>query len=366
MKYKVAQLEPYVNEDELINLKKVIETGWLTEGPFAKEFLENIQKFTGAEYAVLANNGTLALFLSLLSIGIKSGDEVIVPDFTFNASGASVVFTGARPVFVDINESDLQIDVTKIEQAITSKTRAIMPVHIYGQSCNMGAIKNIAKKYHLKVVEDAAQGFGVFYEGTHTGTIGDVGMISFFADKTITTGEGAVILTNNEEIYKKLKLLRNQGRPNSGTFIHPEIGMNFRITDLQCAVGVAQINKFKEIEKIKINHYNQYKSLLKDIPQIKFVEENEHSNFVPFRVNVKVQKLNQLIDYLEDNKIQTRKFFYPLHRQPCYNFLNYKDNDFPISNKMHNEGLSLPVFCNLKEEQIRYICNAIEKFYEAK
>ena len=366
MKYKVPQLEPYVNEDELNNLKKVIDTGWLTEGPFAKEFLEKIQNFTEAKYAVLANNGTLALFLSLLSIGIKTGDEVIVPDFTFNASGASVVFTGAKPVFVDINESDLQIDVTKIEKSITSKTKAIMPVHIYGQSCDMGAIKQIVKKYNLKIVEDAAQGFGVFYKGQHTGTIGDVGIISFFADKTITTGEGAVILTNNEEIYSKLKLLRNQGRPNSGTFIHPEIGMNFRMTDLQCAVGVAQINKFKEIEKIKIKNYNLYKSLLKDIPQVKFVEENSFSNFVPFRVNIKVQRLNQLIEYLENNKIQTRKFFYPLHRQPCYHFLNYREDDFSVSNKVYDEGLSLPVFCNLKEEQIRYICKTIRQFYETK
>lgn len=365
MKYKVVQLEPYLNDDELVNLKKVIETGWLTEGPFSKEFLEKIQHFTGAKYAVLANNGTLALYLSLLSIGIKKGDEVLVPDFTFNASGSSVVFTGARPVFVDINESDLQIDVTKIEHAITPKTKAIMTVHVYGQSCDMGKIIEIAKKHNLKIVEDAAQGFGVFCQGQHTGTIGDVGMISFFADKTITTGEGAVILTNDEEIFKRLKLLRNQGRPNSGTFVHPEIGMNFRMTDLQCAVGVAQLNKFDEIKNIKLENYNLYKILLQNIPQIKFVAENDFSNFIPFRVNVKCQNLSQLIEYLEDNRIQTRRFFYPLHRQPCYNFLNCTD-DFSISNKVYDEGLSLPIFCNLKEEQIRYVCNSITEFYITK
>ncbi|MCK4521224.1 MAG: DegT/DnrJ/EryC1/StrS family aminotransferase [Nanoarchaeota archaeon] len=364
MNYKVPQLEPYLNKDELNNLKKVIETGWLTEGPFSKEFLEKIQEFTKAKYAVLAPNGTLALYLSLLANNIKTGDEVIVPDFTFNASAASVMFTGAKPVFVDISNSDLNIDSTKIEKALTPKTKAIMPVHVYGQSCDMDPIIEIADKHNLKIIEDAAQGFGVFYKGVHTGTLGDTGIISFFADKTITTGEGAVILTNTKAIYEKLKLLRNQGRPNSGTFIHQKLGMNFRMTDLQCAVGVAQLNKFKEIEKIKLRNYNLYKSFLKDIHQIKFVEENNYSNFVPFRANIRVERLTQLIPYLENKGIQTRRFFYPLHLQPCYSSLNSNANNFPNTNKAYDEGLSLPVFCNLKEEQIKYVCDNIIKFYK--
>jgi len=363
MKYKIPQLEPYIGEEELNNLKKVIETGWLTEGPFAEEFLNKIKTFTKAKYLVLANNGTLALYLSLLAIGIKKGDEVIVPDFTFNASASSVAFIGATPKFVDINDTDLNIDVNKIEQEITSRTKAIMPVHVYGTSCDMDKIVKIAKDNNLKIVEDAAQGFGVYYNGVHTGTIGDVGMISFFADKTVTTGEGAVILTNDEGTYNKLRLLRNQGRPDSGTFIHSALGMNFRMTDLQCAVGVAQINKFKEIERIKSKHYNQYLSLLKNVNQVTFLKNNEYSNFVPFRANIMVQKLTELIPFLENKGIQTRRFFYPLHRQPYLSYLNYKLDDFPVANKAYEEGLSLPVFCNLKEEQIIYICDSINDFY---
>jgi len=364
MKYKVSQLEPYFSGEEIENLKKVIENAWITEGPFSKEFIEQIKKFTGAKYAVLANNGTLALYLSLLALDLERDDEVIVADFSFNASASSVVFAGATPVFVDILESDLCIDPKKIEEAITEKTKAIMPVHVYGQSCDMDAIMEIAKKHDLKVLEDAAQGFGVFYKGKHLGTIGNLGIISFFADKTITTGEGAVVLTNDEEIYEKLKMLRNQGRPHSGTFVHPALGMNFRMTDLQCAVGVAQVNKFKEIERLKLKHYNLYKELLKDQKEIRFIEENDHSNIVPFRTNIRAEKLEKLLDYLEKNGIQTRRFFYPLHRQPCYAYLGFKEGDLPVSNKAYEEGLSLPVFCNLKEEQIRYVCKTIKDFYE--
>lgn len=366
MSYKIFQLEPYFDEREIENLKVVINTGWVTEGPFSKEFIKKIQNYTGANYAVLANNGTLALYLSLLSIGIKHGDEVIVTDFSFNASASSIAFTGAKPVFVDINNSDLQIDVNKIEKTISSNTKAIMPVHIYGQACDMDPIIRLAKKYNLKIVEDAAQGYGVFYNNKHTGVIGDVGIISFFADKTITTGEGAIILTDDEAIYNKLKMLRNQGRPNSGTFIHPELGMNFRMTDLQCAVGVAQLEKFNEILEIKNKNYNLYTENLEQIPQIAFIELNEFSNFVPFRVNIRAEKLDQLIEYMESNLIQTRRLFYPLHKQPCFKYLKYKENDFPNSDRAYNEGLSLPIHCGLKEKDIKYICNTIRKFYEDK
>ena len=365
MKYRVPQLEPYIGQEELENLKKVIEKKWLTEGDFSREFLEIIKDFTGAKYAVLANNGTLALFLGLLALDVGKGDEVIVPDFTFNASASSVAFTGAKPVFVDIDEGNLNVDVEKIEEAITEKTKAIMPVHIYGQSADMDPIMKLAREYNLRVIEDAAEAYGVFYKGKHVGTIGDVGIISFFADKTVTCGEGGVILTNNKELYDRLRYLRNQGRLESGSFIHPQLGMNFRMTDLQCAVGVAQLKKFKEIKEKKIKNYRLYQSLLKDLEEVSFIEEVNYSNFVPFRVPIRVKNdLERLIQHLENSGVQTRRFFYPLHKQPCFNYLGYKDDDFPITNKVYSEGLCLPVFPGLKEEQIEYICEKIKEFYQ--
>ncbi len=365
MEYRIQQIQPYFDQEEILNLEQAIKTAWVTEGPFSQQFLASLKAFTGAKYAVLANNGTLALFLSLLSIGIKEGDEVIVPDFSFNASASSIAFTGAKPVFVDINEHDHQIDVSKIEQVITKRTKAIMPVHIYGQSCDMDPIMELAKKYNLLVVEDAAQGFGVFYKNRHTGTIGDVGVISFFADKTITTGEGAVILTNNETIFNKLKLLRNQGRPNSGTFIHPELGMNFRMTDLQCAVGVAQFKKFDDIKKIKLANHRLYEDNLKNLKEVEFLKVNDFTTYVPFRVNIKVPKLKQLIEHLENNGIQTRRMFYPLHRQPCFGYLNYPEDQFPITNMAYEKGMSLAIHCHLSEADIRYTCQCIQQFFKS-
>lgn len=359
IKYKVPQSEPFVGQEELDNLERVIRKKWLTEGPFSREFLSIIKKFTGAKYAVLANNGTLALFLGMLSFGIKEGDEVIVPDFTFCASASSVAFTGAKPVFVDIDKGNLNIDVEKIEKAITKKTKAIMPVHIYGQSSDMDPIMGLAKKYNLRIIEDAAESYGVFYKGKHTGTIGDVGVISFFADKSATSGEGAVILTNDSDLRDRLKYLRNQGRLQSGSFIHPYLGMNFRMTDLQCAVGVAQLKKFEKIKKIRLKIYKTYRSLLKNIEGLSFMEESNYSNFVPFRVVIRVKNLDKLTRYLEDNKIQTRGVFYPLHRQPCFSYLNYRTGDFPATNNAYSEGLCLPVFPNLTKNQIEYLCGKI-------
>ncbi|NQU33324.1 MAG: DegT/DnrJ/EryC1/StrS family aminotransferase [Bacteroidetes bacterium] len=363
MGYKVPQLVPFVGDEELANLKQVIQKQWLTEGPFAEEFVSLIKDKTGAKYAVLANNGTLALFIALKAIGIKDGDEIIIPNITFIASATSAYFAGATPVFVDVDPNTLNIDVTQLEKLITSKTKAIMPVHVYGQAADMDPILDIAKKYNIKVIEDAAQGYGVEYKGKHTGTIGDVGTISFFADKTVTCGEGAVVLTNNEEIYNTLKLLRNQGRPNSGTFIHPFLGMNFRMTDLQCAVGVAQLKKFDKIIQLKTKNYDLYYEKLKNVKEISFVEIEEYSNFIPFRVNIKVDKKEELIQYLEENKIQTRTFFYPLHRQPCFEYLKYKIDDFPISNRVFNEGLSLAIFPGLEVEQIELVTDTIIEFF---
>ena len=364
MDYKISQIEPYVGQEELSNLIRVIENKWLTEGPFSEEFLSIIKQFTGAKHALLTNNGTLALYLALKALGIQTGDEVIVPDFTFNASGSSVVFAGGKPVFVDVDRQNYNIDITKIGAAISSKTKAIMPVHIYGQSADLEPIMKVAKKHNLKVIEDAAQSYGVFYKGRHTGTIGDIGMISFFADKTVTTGEGGVLLTDNDSLCERLQYLRNQGRLDSGTFVHKQLGMNFRMTDLQCAVGVAQLKKFQEIERLKLRNFKLYKKLLNDVNEIKVMEEVNYSNLVPFRFPVITKDLDNLIAHLEARGIQTRRFFYPLHKQPCYKNIGSKSKSYPNADFLYENGLALPIFPSLKREQIVYICKSIKEFYQ--
>jgi perosamine synthetase len=363
MHYKIKQLIPYVGKEELRNLRKVIENKWLTEGPFTEKFIDLIKEYTGAKYALPVCNGTMALFLAALSLDIGPGDEVIVPDFTFIASASSIYFTGAKPVFCDVNEEDFNIDAHNLEKLITKKTKAIMPVHLYGQSADMAPILKIAHTYNLKVIEDAAQGFGIYYKRRHTGTMGDIGMISFFADKTITSGEGAVILMNSEEVYMRARHIRNQGRTNSGVFIHPALGMNFRITDLQSAIGVAQFKKFEKIKKLKLTNHALYQRELAGVKELRFLKEMPYSNFIPFRTNVLAERKEGLIRHFEKNGIQTRSFFFPLHRQPCFSFLGYHKADFPVSNRGFEKGLSLPVHCDLREKDILTIGKKIKEYY---
>ncbi len=363
MGYRIHQLEPFVGQEELENLTEVIRTRWLTEGPFSREFLQQLRDVTGARHAILANNGTLALYLALKALGIGPGDDVVVPDFTFNASASSVVFAGARPVFADIDPETLNVDPDSLEQAITPATKALMPVHVYGTAADMDRITQLAATRNLSIIEDAAQGFGVHCNGKHTGTIGDVGTISFFADKTITCGEGAVVMTNRDDLHERLCFLRNQGRIQSGSFVHPELGMNFRMTDLQCAVGVAQIKKFPAVERLKLAHYQRYAEHLGPIEEVRLVRPPPYSTHVPFRAALLADKAADLMEHLEQNGIQTRGFFFPLHRQPCFHYLGYAKEDFPASNAAFERGVCLPVHCALKEDDVRFICDCIKGFY---
>lgn len=364
MKYRIPQVKPYLGKDELAEVTSTITSAWVTEGPKSKEFISEILKLSRAKYGVLAPNGTLSLFMALMVLGIKKGDEVIVTDFTMIASSNAIYLTGAKPVFVDIDSNDLNMNVDLIEKYITPKTRAIMPVHIYGHAVDMDPLLNLAKKHNLFVVEDACQGLGLYYKGKHAGTFGDLGCFSFFADKTITTGgEGGMVITQDKSLYEKLLYFRNQGRLHSGTFIHPQIGYNFRMTDLQCAVGLAQIRKFERIKNKRLDNHSFYEKYLKGIKEVKIIGPRLYSNFVPFRANLFVKNLSGLMNFLEENGIQTRGMFYPLHKQPCYKMYNYSDLDYPNSNYAYKHGLSLPVYYELEKNDIKFICETIKKFY---
>ncbi|MBA7517204.1 GDP-perosamine synthase [subsurface metagenome] len=357
----ISQVLPFVDSAELDLIRSSIDERWLTEGPHSKNFLEEITAFTGSKYAVLAPTGTLGLFLGLLALDLPRGSEIIIPSFTFFASASSAVFAGLTPVFVDVNRETYNLDVELVEKAITPETRAIMPVHIYGQACEIDAVMDIARKHDLMVIEDAAQGFGVSYNGRHTGTFGDVAMISFFADKTITTGEGAVVLTQREDIYQRLRMLRNQGRPHSGTFIHHELGMNFRLTDLQCAVGLAQLKKFEEIRDRRLQDYQSYEQLLAEVGDLQPMKVTEKSTFIPFRYFITTSHKERLMEYLERRGIQNRSFFYPMHMQPPLE--PYRRGLLPISEALYQTGLCLPLHYYLSGGDIEYITNSIKDFF---
>jgi perosamine synthetase len=356
---KVNQFQPYIGQEEYESIKDCFDSNWITEGPKSKEFSEKLCKLIGCKYGVFAPNGTLSLYLGLKAMGIGPGDEVIVPNFTFIASANAVEMVGAKPVFVDINVNTLHIDINKCEYLISSKTKAIMPVHIYGTAVNMDVVIKFAKKHKLKIIEDAAQAIGVKWNNKHCGSFGDVGSFSFFADKTITTGEGGFVCTNNKKIYEKLLYLRNQGRLSRGSFIHPEIGYNFRMTDIQCAIGLTQLKKLNDIIDKKQKILQTYKDNLKNVKGISIHAPEEGSNHIPFRVAILFNKnITDIMEYLKLNNIETRTFFYPLHAQPCF---SEKNKNYKNSTYVYNHGLCMPSYPELKKDQIVYVCDKLKE-----
>ncbi|OGM75823.1 hypothetical protein A2382_00680 [Candidatus Woesebacteria bacterium RIFOXYB1_FULL_38_16] len=364
---KIPQIDPFIGDEEYKAIKQCFVDKWITEGPRTKLLEEKLLGLIGAKYGVFAPNGTLSLYLALKAVGIGDGDEVIVPDFTFIASATSVIMAGAKPVFVDVNKDNFQIDVSLLKKLLNKHTKAIMPVHMYGTMCDMESVCGFAKENGLLVIEDAAQAIGVKYKGKHAGNWGDVGSFSFFADKTITMGEGGFVTTNNSEVYDKLLYLRNQGRKERGTFIHPEIGYNFRITDFHSAIGLVQFGKLPEIIKRKKIILGWYKEKLKGIEEVTMFRPFTGYDWIPFRVGLLANQAHQLMGYMESKGIQTRSFFYPLHKQPAFKEVIshlIKDSDFPNTCYAYDHGVCLPTYPTLTEDKVEYICSTIRSFYK--
>ncbi|MFC1994383.1 DegT/DnrJ/EryC1/StrS family aminotransferase [Chloroflexota bacterium] len=356
----IPQYEPWIGEEELTQLADVVRANWVTEGNKTKEFEREVAEYCGVKHAVAVCNGTIALYVALKALGIGVGDEVIVPDFTFIASANSVKMAGATPVLVDVDIKTFNIDPDCVSQAITTKTKAIMPVHIYGQSADMDELLRIKDEYGLYIIEDAAQGIGVKFNGKHVGSFGNASCFSFYGNKTITTGEGGVILTSDDKVAEKCYMLKSHGTKQRGTYIHEDIGYNFRITDLQSAIGLAQLSKLDMILEMKSRNEIIYKDNLSSVTGIQFPRIDSRCDYVPWLINVLVDDPQNLREFLMKEGIETRPFFYPLHRQPCYNIRD----EFPNSDYLYERGLSLPSSVLLTEEQIGYICEKINLFME--
>ena len=367
MTYKITQVKSFIDNKEFQSIKLPIKNNFITEGSTSKKFLKKLLKITSSKYGVLAPNGTLAIAVAIMSLGLKKGDEIIIPNFTFYGSYSAAILAGLKPILCDVDRKNFQIDVESAKKIITKKTKAIMPVHIYGGSVNMDKVLKFSKKYKLKIVEDAAQALGVKFKGKPAGSFGHVSAFSFYADKALTTGEGGLIVTNSKYIYKQLLLIRNQGRLKSGTFFHKNLGYNFRFNDVLAAIGLAQLQKFKLIQKKKLEIYKKFQDNLKDLKEVQFFKPIKGSNFIPFRVPIIVKNLKKLMIYLESSKIQTRGFFYPLHSQGGVN-KNYKKSKkseifFKNSIYGNKNGLALPCYPSLKDEDILFICKKIKNFY---
>jgi len=360
-------MEPLIGTKELINVSECILTGWISSaGKFVKQFEKQFSGYCNVKYAVATSSGTTALHLALLCLEIGQNDEVIVPTLTFIATANAVTYTGAKPVFVDVEPDSWTIDPSKIEQAITRKTKAIIPVHLYGHPANMDRIHEIANKYNLYVIEDAAQAHGALYKNKRVGVIDSttVGCFSFFGNKIITTGEGGMLLTNRQDLYEKCCILRDHGMTANQRYYHNILGYNYRMTNLQAAIGVAQMDKIDSIIAKKRHIANLYTNQLKHISEITMPKNKSWANNVYWLYSILLDetvsqiKKNDLIQFLKHYNIDTRPIFIPVHQQPIYD----SKQRFPIAEHIASSGFSLPSSVNLTDNDINYITAKISEF----
>lgn len=354
---KVGPLEKkYIND--------CLNTGWISSaGKYVEKFESAFAQYLGVKFALTTTSGTTALHLMLASAGLGPNDEVIIPDYTFVSTALAVSYLDAKPVFVDIDKKTWNINVEKIEEKITSKTKAIIPVDIYGVPTDMSAIKRIAKKYNLIILEDAAEALGAKINGKKVGSEADGAIFSFYGNKTITTGEGGMLVTNSKRIYERAKCLKEYGRDSKNRYISIMVGFNYRMTNMQAALGLGQLKRIETILKRKAEILNLYKQHLKTIPGIIFQEIP--GGFIPsaWLISIVINKKlfglskDELASKLHQKDVDTRGFFPPLHRQPIYK----QSGQFPIADYLSQNGLSLPSYPTLKNSEIKYICNVIKE-----
>jgi perosamine synthetase len=362
----IVQIEPWVDDCELRELKRVIDSTFLVEHELTREFEGMTASLARSKHAVAVCNGSMALFVCLKALGIGSGDEVIVPDLTFVATANAVILAGATPVLCEVQEDTFCLDVERAEELVTPNTRALLPVHLYGQSADMPQVIALARRHNLKVIEDAAEGVGVTFEGRHVGTFGDMGILSYYGNKTITCGEGGMVLTDNDDLAKAAYRLKNYGRDRKGTFVHESIGFNFSFTDLQAAIGIAQMKKMPAIVCRKREIHDRYVEELRGLAGLRPVFIDPRCQPVFWFTSFLCENPDALSVYLRRHNIQTRRFFCPLHLQPCYADRKYAriiDEDFRVSEGIYRQGISLPSAYSLTPEDQAFVIGKIQCFY---
>jgi len=362
---KVPVNEPVIAPEAKRAVLEALDTGWISSaGPAIEKFEKEFARFIGVKHGIAVSNGTAALHVAIAALGIGPGDEVIVPDFTMIASVVAVLYTGAIPIFVDIERETFAVDPEKIEKAITKKTKAIMPVHLFGHSANMDPILAIAKKHRLAVIEDAAEAHGATYHGKKCGSMGEVGCFSFYANKIITTGEGGMVVTDDDALADRVRRLRDLAHSPEKRFIHTEVGFNYRLTNLQAALGVGQMARIDEYIAKKEWMGRRYGEELSDIRGLRLPITKEYATNVYWMYGVLVEEnfgmtKNELRAKLKEQGVDTRDFFYPCHSQPLLKGHPQATMHFPVTEDVAARGFYLPSGLALTEEQIRYVSVAL-------
>jgi perosamine synthetase len=359
--------EPLLDGKEEQYVVDCLKTNWISsQGKYIGQFEQEFARYCGMRYGVSTTSGTTALHLALVSLGIGRGDEVIVPAFTMVASVFAILYTGAKPVLVDCEPETWNMDVTQIEEKVTANTRAIMPVHIYGHPCDMDPILEIARKHRLYVIEDAAEAHGAEYKGKKVGGIGDIGCFSFYANKIITTGEGGMLITNKEEIAERARRLEDQAYFPGRRFLHSELGFNYRMTNIQAAIGLAQLERIEELVERRRRNARLYNELLKEVNGIRLPSQKSWAKNVYWMYCILVEdefgtSRDELQMKLNQQGIETRPFFVPMHQQPCFRNLGlFKGESYPVSEEISAKGMYLPSGPGLKREDIEQVCAALK------
>lgn len=369
MPNKINQISPWIDNKEFKNLNSVMKKTFLTENKETFRFEKNLKKIIKAKFITTYSNWTCGLYACMKILNLKAGDEVIVPNLTFIATINSVIMANLKPVLCEIDEDSMCMDLESFKSSITSKTKAVIPVHLYGNCCDMSELKKICKKKKIYIIEDAAQAIGSKYKNDYLGTIGDLGGISFYGNKIITTGEGGAVISKNKKNYEKLYKFKNHGRMGKGIFKHKSIGFNFMFTEMQAAIGNEQLNKLSKIIKKKKKIFDYYKKNLKGLKNIIFKDPPNNCNPVYWFSNIFTKDKVKLAMYLNAKKIQTREAFYPLNLQPCYkktNIVKNKNKKFSVSKKIYDTCLSLPSSYNLSKREQDLVIKNIKKFYGKK
>lgn len=372
---------PLIGEEEIKEVVDTLKSNWLSKGPKTMEFEKRFAEYVGAKHAIAMNSCTAALHIALIANGIGEGDEVITTPLTFTASANTIIHTGATPVFADVDEKTMCIDPNKIEEKITEKTKAIVPVHYGGQSCDLDKINEIAKKHNLLVLEDAAHAIYTTHKGQMIGSIGDTTSFSFYATKNICTGEGGMLTTNSDEIAEKARVMSLHGmsrnawnRFSKGGSWYYEVlypGYKYNMTDMQAALGLCQLNKLEDMQKVRKEYadlYNAAFSKMEELVTPIEVEGNRHAwHLYVLRINDEMLKIdrNKFIELLTEENIGTSVHYIPVHLHPYYmETYGYKEGDFPVAEKAFNGMVSLPLYPGMSKQDVEDVIDAVTRIIQ--
>jgi perosamine synthetase len=363
-KYPVYQPLLAGNEKKYVN--ECLDSTWISsKGRFIAEFENRFKSYIGIRHASAVSNGTVALHLSLLALGIGPGTEVIVPTLTYIASVNAIAYTGATPVFCDSARNTWQMDPDDVRRKITARTKAIMAVHLYGHPCDMDELVKIAREHELFLVEDCAEAFGAYYDGRHVGRFGDIGTFSFFGNKTITTGEGGMVVTDDETLHDRVIHFKGQGLAKHREYWHDVIGYNYRMTNVCAAIGLAQLEQAANLIERKRRIAQWYKQALQNVPVELHEEigEVKHSYWMCSLLVPDAADREPLRDMLREHGIETRPLFYPVHSMPMYadHFQRH-----PVAEDIGWRGINLPSYPSLDEESVTEICGVIVKYFDVR